>query len=275
VELQEAKQRFEQRGIKLAAISYDSPAILKDFSGRHEIQYPLLADADSKIIRTFDVLNTEATGMTKGMARPGFFYIDNAGVIRDKFFEVNYLDRFTPNDVIVKMFPELAEEVIQEEVKQHVEAPHLQLSLAQSDRVVVPGNRISLIAEIQLPPDVHVYSPEVKGYKPIQLALQPSPEIQPASLTYPHATVLYLDAIKEHVPVFEGKFRIIQEITVSRSKDFVGSLGSGKTIAVTGELKYQACDKTICYIPSSVPVKWELRVTPLDGQRSPEAIQHK
>jgi hypothetical protein len=275
VELQEAKQRFEQRGIKLAAISYDNPAILKDFSGRHEIQYPLLADADSKIIRTFDVLNTEATGMTKGMARPGFFYIDNAGVIRDKFFEVNYLDRFTPNDVIVKMFPELAEEVIQEEVKQHVEAPHLQLSLAQSDRVVVPGNRISLIAEIQLPPDVHVYSPEVKGYKPIQLALQPSPEIQLASLTYPHATVLYLEAIHEHVPVFEGKFRIIQEITVSRSKDFVGSLGSGKTIAVTGELKYQACDKTICYIPSSVPVKWELQVTPLDRQRSPEAIQHK
>lgn len=270
MELQEASQRFEKRGIKLAAISYDSPAILKDFSGRHKIQYPLLADEDSMIIRTFEVLNAEATGITKGMAHPGFFYIDNAGVIRDKFFEVNYLDRFTPNDVIVKMFPELAEEV-----KQNVEPPHLQLSLAQSDRVVVPGNHISLIAEIQLPPDTHVYSPEVKGYKPIQLALQPSPEIQLASLTYPNAKVLYLEAIKEHVPVFEGKFRIIQEITVSRSKEFIGSLGSGKTITVTGELKYQACDKTICYIPASVPVKWELQVTPLDRQRSPEAIQHK
>jgi len=270
VELQEARKRFEDRGIKLAAISYDSPEILKDFAERHKIEYPLLADPDSKIIRTFDVLNAEATGMTKGMARPGFFYIDNAGEVREKFFETNYLDRFTPNDVIVRMFPELAAEV-----RQNVEAPHLQLSLAQSDRLVAPGNRVSLIAEIQLPPDVHVYSPEVKGYKPIQLALQPSPEIQPASLTYPKAKVLYLEAIKEHVPVFEGKFRIIQEITVNRSKDFIASLGSGKTIAVTGELKYQACDQRICYIPASIPVKWELQVMPLDEKRSPEGIQHK
>jgi AhpC/TSA family/Disulphide bond corrector protein DsbC len=270
VELQEARQRFEKQGIKLAAVSYDSPAILKDFAQRHKIEYPLLADSDSKIIRAFDVLNTEATGMTKGMARPGFFYIDHNGVIRDKFFEANYLDRFTPNDVIVKLFPELAEEVTKD-----IEAPHLQLSLGQSDRVAVPGNRISLIAEIQLPPDVHVYAPEVKGYKPIVLSVQPSPEIVPASLTYPRSKILYLEAIQEHVPVYEGKFRIIQEITVNRSQEFIRSLGPGKTIAVTGELKYQACDKRICYIPASVPVKWELQVLPLDRQRSPEPIQHK
>ena len=45
------------------------------------------------------------------MAHPGFSYIDAQGIIREKFFESNDLNRFTPNDVIVKLFPELAEQV--------------------------------------------------------------------------------------------------------------------------------------------------------------------
>jgi hypothetical protein len=270
VELQAAMQRFEKQGIKLAAISYDSRAILKDFAERHKIEFPLLADPDSRIIRTFNVLNAEAGGITKGMSHPGFFYIDRDGIIRDKFFEVNYLDRFTPNNVIAKIFPELAEEV-----GQNIQAPHLQLFFAQSDARVAPGSRVSLIVEVQLPPNVHVYSPGVTGYKPIQLRVNASPEVELTSLVYPSALVLYLEAIKEHVPVFEGKFRIIQDVTVARSRDFINSVGPGKTIALTGELQYQACDKTTCYLPTSVPVKWELQVLPLDRQRSPEAIQHK
>ena len=44
MQLQNAKQKFEAQGLKLAAISYDSPAILKDFAERHNIDFPLLAD---------------------------------------------------------------------------------------------------------------------------------------------------------------------------------------------------------------------------------------
>ncbi len=271
MQLQNAKQRFEAQGIKLAAISYDSPAILKEFADRHKIEFPLLADQDSSLIRSFNVLNAQADGMTRGMAHPGFFYVDTKGLIREKYFEAKYADRFTPNNVIGKLFPELAEEV-----SQTLEAPHLRATLAQSDRTVIPGSRVSLVVELQLPPDVHVYSPGVKGYKPLQLDLQPSPEIELASLTYPSSKFLYLAAIKERVPVFDGKFRVIQDIKITSSREFMGSLGTeGKTISVAGELKYQACDKTICYPPASVPVKWQLQVLPLDRQRSPEAIQHK
>src|SRR5258708_31836436 len=101
--------------------------------------------------------------MTKGMAYPGFFYLDSSGVIRQKYFTPKYTDRLTANNVISKLFPELSAEETQD-----IKAPHLQLTLAQSDRSVIPGGRVSLIAEIELPPNVHVYSPEVPGYKPIQ-----------------------------------------------------------------------------------------------------------
>ena len=255
------------------AISYDSPAILKDFAERHRIDFPLLADPNSEIIRKFNVLNAEAKGMTKGMAYPGFFYIDARGVIREKYFTAKYTDRLTANNVIAKLFPELSGEV-----NQNVEAPHLRLTLAQSDRGVIPGGRVSLIADIELPPDVHVYSPGVKGYKPIQLTLQGLPGVEFQPVVYPSAKVLYLEAIQEHVPVFEGKFRITQDVTVTPSKpsDVVRSLVSGeRTISIAGELKYQACDQTVCYPPTSVPVSWQLQILPLDLKRSPGAIRHK
>jgi hypothetical protein len=271
VQLQNAKQRFEAQGIKLAAISYDSPAILKDFAERHKIDYPLLADPKSEIIARYGVLNPEATGMTKGMALPGYFYIDANGVIRAEYFEAKYTDRFTANNVMAKLFPELAEEV-----SRKVSAPHLGLELGQSDRAVAPGSRFNLAVQVELPQDVHVYAPGVKGYKPIQLELHSSPEVQPLPPTYPAPKILYLDAIKEQVPVFEGKFRIASDAKISANPDFIKSLGpNGKTITISGQLSYQACDKTICYPPTSVPVSWQLEILPLDRQRSPEAIQHK
>src|SRR6202007_3467776 len=97
----------------------------------------------------------------------------------------------TQNTVIGKLFPELTEEV-----SQRVEAPHLQLTLEQSDHDVVPGSRVSLIAEIELPPDTHVYSPGVQGYKPIQLILHEGPGIELAPVGYRVSKDRYLEAVQ-------------------------------------------------------------------------------
>jgi len=271
VQLQGAKQRFEAQGIKLAAISYDTPAILKEFADRHKIEYPLLADPKSKIIASYGALNPDATGMMKGMALPGYYYADANGIIREQYFEAKYTDRFTANNVLAKLFPELAEQVTQK-----LAASHLGLELGQSDRAVAPGSRFNLAVHVELPHDTHVYAPGVKGYKPIQLELDSSPEVQLMPPNYPASKILYLEAIKEEVAVFEGRFRITSDAKISASPDFIKSLGTiGKTITISGQLSYQACDKTICYPPTSVLVNWQLEILPLDRQRSPEAIQHE
>jgi len=255
----------------VAAISYDSEEILKYFADRRKIDFPLLADPDSKAIRDYEVLNTEAVGQYKGMARPGYFFIDTKGTIREKFFETKYRQRFSGNNVIGKLFPEL-----DDEVTDNVEAPHLSLAVEQSDRTGFPGGRITLTAEVQLPPDVHVYSPGVQGYKSIALVMDPTPGMEFTPVKYPREKVLYLPAIKERVPVFEGTFRITQELKVSSAAEFSNSLGTdGKTFTINGKLDYQACDKKICYLPTSVPIYWQLQVLPLDRQRAPETIRHK
>jgi hypothetical protein len=270
VQLQQAQQKFKDRSIGLAAVSYDSESILAEFAARQHITFPLLADPQSDVIRKYGVFNADAKGMTRGMAYPGFIYIDSAGRVKEQFFEAEYRDRYTANNVIAKLFPELTEQVAHE-----VDAPHISLTLGQSDQVAAPGNRITLVAQVNLAPDLHVYAPGVTGYIPIDLKMEPSPELKLDEAIYPKSQVLLLERIKERVPVFEGNFRIQQDVTISATKDFIKSLGPGKSMSIKGELKYQACDKNSCYSPVSLPVSWEVMVLPLDFKRSAETVQHR
>ncbi len=99
-------------------------------------------------------------------------------------------------------------------------------------------------------------------------------EFKPA--VYPQSKTLYLPAIKESVPVFEGTFRISQDLKINSGSGFAGSLGKdGTVVTVNGKIEYQACDKTICFPPTSVPVKWQVQVFPLDRTRAPAQIRHK
>jgi hypothetical protein len=82
--------------------------------------------------------------------------------------------------------------------------------------------------------------------------------------------------VEESHRVFEGTFRIRQDVKVGTPAEFSSSLGvDGKTSPIKGTLRYQACDSKTCFLPNSVPVEWELKVLPLDRQRAPEDIRHK
>lgn len=244
---------------------------MKYFADRQKIDFPLLADPDSKVIRDYHVLNTEAIGQFKGMARPGYFVIDPKGTIREKFFEAKYRDRLSGNNVIAKLFPELGEEVVNS-----VQAPHLQVRVQQSDRTGVPGSLMTLIAEVKLPSGIHVYAPGTPGYKPIELIIDSVPNLDFRPAVYPPSKVLFMPAIKERVPVFEGTFPIRRDVKVSSVAKFSSSLApAGQTFSIKGMLRYQACDDKTCFLPKDVPLEWQLTVMPLDRQRAPEDIRHK
>lgn len=105
--LQRATPHFKEKGIGLVGVSYDSPEILKFFTDKYAITYPLLADPKSEVIERFGVLNTTATGFSKGMSYPGFVYVSPDGRAQETFFEEDYHTRYTGNGVLTKIFPEL------------------------------------------------------------------------------------------------------------------------------------------------------------------------
>jgi len=273
VQLQSAQSRFREHGIGLAAVSYDNQAILREFSERHGITYPLLADPQSVIIKRFGVLNANAKDFMEGMAFPGYIYISNDGRIQQTFFEENYRERYTANNVIARLLPELGETDVRT-----LTAPHVTLRLGQSDLVIGPGNRATLSVEVTLPADVHVYAPGARGYKPILLQLDSASEFKPGPISYPKSQTLFLPAINEKMPVFSGTFRIAQDVTISVAPEFIRALraggDAGKAVGVHGTLHYQACDDKKCFLPESISLSWQLIVMPPDLKRAPEAIRH-
>src|SRR5258708_14912513 len=163
---------------------------------------------------------------------------------REKCLGTGDADRDTGGSLILKLFPELVVGNGRE-----VAAPYIKLTLAQSDEAVIPGSRFTVATEVALPPDTHVYAPEVRGYKPIQLIVEASPELKLLPVRYPKARVLFLPVINESVPVYEGNFRLLQDVVVSADRTFIGSVTQAKTITLKGTLFYQACDLVKCYLP--------------------------
>jgi len=50
--------QFDAAGLAVYALSYDEPEALQDFAQAHGISYTLLSDPESKVIRSFGILNT-------------------------------------------------------------------------------------------------------------------------------------------------------------------------------------------------------------------------
>jgi peroxiredoxin len=86
-------EEIEATGGQVVAISYDTPAILKQFAAKNSITYPLLSDASSKTIDAFGIRNHEAPQRWSGIPHPGTFIVGTNGVIRAKLFLEGYKER--------------------------------------------------------------------------------------------------------------------------------------------------------------------------------------
>jgi peroxiredoxin len=99
--LQRDLKSIEEAGVQLIGISYDEPAILKRFSDKAKISFPLLSDPGSKTIEDYHIRNEAAKGRAVGVPNPGTFILDQKGVIRAKLFLEGFRDRHT-TDALVK-----------------------------------------------------------------------------------------------------------------------------------------------------------------------------
>lgn len=100
VQLQTDLKSIDDAGIQVIGISYDSPAVLKRFSDRAKITFPLLGDPESKTIDAYHIRNKTARGKAVGVPNPGTFILDQEGVIRAKLFLEGYRDRHSTEELV-------------------------------------------------------------------------------------------------------------------------------------------------------------------------------
>ncbi len=249
----------------MAAISYDSREVLLHFANRVGVGIPLLSDPDSTIIRAFGILNTNIPpdNFRYGVPFPGTYIVDESGIVREKFFEHDLRERVTADTILTKEFG------ISGGRRVEIRTDHLTLTAYASQDTARRGNRITLILDVQLPPKMHIYAPDVEGYLPTSFSIRSNPVFTVHDPTFPKPEILDLPAIKERVPVYEGKLRVSRDITISPE------LRDAKQLEISGAFGYQACDDKICYTPRTVPLNFLIKLVPHDDERVPEALRRK
>lgn len=100
VQLQRDLKAIEEAGVQVIGLSYDEPAVLKRFSDKAKIGFPMLSDPESKTIEAYHIRNEAAKGKAEGVPNPGTFILDQNGVIRAKLFLDGYRDRHTTDALI-------------------------------------------------------------------------------------------------------------------------------------------------------------------------------
>jgi hypothetical protein len=259
-------------------VTYDSRETLEDFAVRKGIDYPLLADPTTETIRRWGLLDPDdsadniLSGAAPNVAYPGYFVLDPARIVRERFVDGRYDDRRTANGVFATLFPDwIARE------SRAVSAPHVALTLSQSDRDVVPGSRFTLAVELMLPPGVHVYARDARGYRPLELALRPSPWLEVSPARYPPSKTWRLESLAEEIPVHEGRVRIGEEVHLKVTSELNNAVKQAPEgalpITVEGILRYQACDESQCFPPCEVSLSWELAVHALDLERTDPSLR--
>src|SRR5262245_41507320 len=229
-----------------------------------KIGFPLLSDEGSAVIRSFGILNTTVTpgALDDGVPYPGILIVDPSGKVTTKYFEEQYQERVTPDTILSKQFG------LTQGARFERRTDHLKVTAQVSQEKVRPGNRLSLVANIELPPKMHIYAPGVRGYLPVALLIDQTSDLKVHEMKYPKPRVMNLKAIKERVPIYEGRIRIERDFTVLPTI-------KAEKLELKGTFEYQACDDRICYTPAKVPLAFSLEVEQLERQRVPEELRRK
>jgi peroxiredoxin len=264
-ELQTRTAELAKNGIGLAAISYDSVAILADFSRRHGITFPLLSDPGSATITRYGILNTtvpESNKQTYGIPFPGTLMLNRQTVVTSRFFEQAYQERTTVGSIMTKLGNNV-------EVRAAtLSSPQLEISSFSTDSTVAPGTLFSLVLDVRPARGIHVYAPGVTGYKPIALSVQPQPSVITRAAQYPPSEIYHFKPLNEHVQVYQRPFRIVQDVVIDASAASQSALKAMSSMTINGVLAYQACDDKICFTPQSVPLSWTIGLRELDRERA-------
>ena len=272
VELEHSREQYEKLGIGLAAISYDSVAVLHNFAERRGIHFTLLSDPDSKIIRSVGLLNETLPHNSPffGIPYPGTFILDSKGIIKAKYFEEDFRERFTGADILARQYG-----VAPTADSHQVIGKQLTANVSASNFVVRGGERVALSLDIDLRPEMHVYAPEVEGYIPIKWTMKDSSALRALGVSFPKSTKLHLPVIDETVPVFTGHFRLLRDVVIAPEPKVKPLANAAGDFTIEGTLEYQACDNQTCYLPQELPLRWTFQLQGLDRERAPAELQRK
>jgi peroxiredoxin len=300
VQLQRDYAALKQSGYGIAAISYDSSGVLNEFATRKRIQFPLLADHESTLIRAFGVVDREfRKGMqvdvqtekiyvsslgnvpVYGIAYPAVFVIGLDRKVIWRFVSESAELRLTGSTIL--------ERAVGENITAYRSVPQgsiVKVSATATTTVAGLGSRLTAGVEIGMPKDFHIYGPKAgKEFRSLAWRMNPSQCWAIGETAYPEARWQTLPFSEEKLPVYEGTIQLTRELIVQpaiRADDpsvfelfRKTCLDAHSQITASGVLDMQACDDRQCFPPKSILLAWKFNFIAPDRQRSPVDLRRE
>jgi hypothetical protein len=244
---------LEGKGLRIAAVSYDSRETLHHFAEKYQIRIPLLSDRDSAVIRGFGILNTNiAPGLrAHGVPHPVEYLIAPDGLVIRKYFVANYQYRVTASSVFFREFGIVSKEAPTVTLRSGALTIVIGLSTARA----FAGQEISFFAKFALEPGWHVYGAPLPEGCTTTSVMFDGPAIVRQSFDLPPAAPMRVNFLEETVPVYSGSFRGLGSLLLKFPLD------AGK-IMLAGRVSFQQCSDTVCEPPEAIEFELPLILEP-------------
>src|SRR5688572_2133705 len=234
VELQRVHRELERAGYAVLGITYDAQADLKTFAEKHGIDYPLLSDDGSRVIRELGILDEDLEAHharfgvptradQQGVAYPMTFLLDQQGRVERKIVEEQYRSRYSGSLLLEELTGDRAGANAQ-----NAEAPTISAGIV-SPRASLDSSsyfayqRLGLHLELKIAPGWHIYGPVVpSGYTGLGIEAKSDPAgVMVGTPRWPQTRPFRVEGLDELFDVYEGTL----DVTVPL--DFIVNRGSG------------------------------------------------
>ena len=253
-------------GIKLYAVSYDDPEALGAYVDASGVEFTMLSDVDSEIIRRYDVLNTIVQPDDVpfyGIPFPGFFLLDEDGIIVDKLFNRHLANR-EGIETILDSFAGRIARGENEPFASTAEDDGIRISafLRGGGGVLRVGPRRRLVVRIEMPEGLHIYGDPVPTDMVATTITIDGPDgFRHEAAEQPPTHAFQLPGVDQPLQVWDGTVDFVFPVWAASALG--RAIRDGVTsISVDVTVRYQACDDAMCFIPRTRTLRLDVPIGP-------------
>jgi hypothetical protein len=257
-------------------VSYDDTKALREFAEAQRINYPLLSDQDSVVIKQYGILNTLVSkddAFIYGIPYPGVFVCDEGGRVVSKFFHDSYKKRESPETLIDAALGHIQIEDDLPQTSGGESGIAITAAIRGGDGSLRQGIIRQLIVRFRLKDGLHLYgAPVPSGLTATKVTILGPNGLHTLPARYPPTTPLHHKTLGVDLHVWSNEVDIVVPFYPAEDLATEAEVPLQPFASIDFEVCYQACNEDACLLPQTQRFSIEL---PLDVVDVPGLSIHR
>ncbi len=232
----------------------------------------MLSDVDSRVIRQYDVLNTIVQPDDVpfyGVPFPGFFLVNEDGVIVDKLFNRHFALREGVESIVDSFLGRVAPGD-HESIATFTEDDGIEVTafLRGGGGVLRIGPRHRLVVRFAMPDGIHIYDdPVPDGMVATQIDVEGPDGLRFEPVESPATAPFALPGVDAPLQVWGGSVDLVVPLFANAALAPIARLDPEASVELKIKVRYQACDESQCFIPRTRLIELDvpLGIGPMPG----------